>query len=219
MELFNVDMRTLGKLRGWYKRQPRQFRRASSLMLNEFAFGSRRSALDLIGKRMTIRNEKFISSRFRVTKSSPATQMSVMGTITAARFSGFVEQEFGRHTDRNRVATLAARSGSRSNQIKPRNRLKPSVHLVTMEDYGQNRPAVFVAMAIKLKERRLMRIGKSIVRRKGKRLQLIQRIAPRKKQPRKRPFMETARRSYFRSTNIKRLWSRTVQRVLTPPPG
>lgn len=217
MELFDLDIRELVKLRRWYRRQPAKFKRAQAMMINEFAFGSRRSALDLVNKRMTVRNEKFISSRFRVTKATTATQTAIMGTLAGPRFSGFVEQEKGTPTERTRAATMAARGGARSSQVKPRFRLKPSADVVTMVDYNVDRPAAFVAQIFERKEKRLIRIGKAILKRRGKKLQLIQKLNPRKKQPRRRPFMQTARVMYFRSINLRQLWSRTIERVLTPP--
>lgn len=218
MDLFDIDTKELSQLRRWYKRQPAKFKRAQALMLNEFAFGTRRSLLDLVGKRMTVRNEKFISSRFRVTKATTATQRSVVGTVAGPRFSGFVEQERGTPTERTRAATLAARGGARSGQIKPRFRLKPTAEVVTKEDYHADRVGAFVAMIFERKEKRLIRIGKAILKRKGNKLQLVQKLNPRKKQPRKRPFFQSARVQYFRSINLRALWSKTIERVLTPPP-
>jgi hypothetical protein len=218
MDLFDVDTRELIALRKWYKKQPAKFKRATAEMLNAFAFGARRSALDLITKRMTIRNPKFIASRFRVTKATTSSQRSVMGTLSGPRFSGFVEQELGVPTDRTRTATMAARSGSRSSQIKPRFRLKPSNDVVTMRDYKVDRVSAFVAMIFERKETRLVRIKGAILKRKGKRLQLIQQLNSRKKQPRKRPFLQTSRVIYFRSINLKALWSKTLARIMTPPP-
>lgn len=218
MALFDLDIKELIKLRNWYKRQPAKFKRAQAMMLNEFAFGTRRSALDLVSKRMTVRNPKFISSRFRVTKAAATTQRSIMGTIAGPRFSGFVEQELGTQTDRTRAATLAGRGGSRSSQVKPRFRLKPSAEVVTKEDYNLDRVGAFVAQIFERKETRLIRIKGAILKRRGKKLPLVQKLNPRRKQPRKRPFFKSARVQYFRSINLRQLWSKTIGRVLTPPP-
>ena len=221
MELFDLNIKELVKLRKWYKRQPHKFRKATGSMLNDFAFGTRRSIVDLLTRRMTIRNPRFLSSRIRVTKarlSAPVnSQRALTGTMAGPRFSGFVEQEKGTPTERTRAATLAARSGAKSSQVKPRFRLKPSSSVVSMDDYGVDRLSAFVAMIFKRKEKRLIRIKGTIYKRKGKKLDLIQTLHPRHKQPRKRPFLQDARVNYFRSINLKSLWAKTIHKYLTPP--
>lgn len=217
MDIFDLNLKEIIQLRRWYKRQPKKFRRAEIMVLNEFAFGNRRSVVDLLTKRMTIRNPKFLNSRIKVSKATMSRAVSVMGTIESPRFSGFVEQEFGTATDRNRVASLLARGGSASKQIKPSLRLKPSADIITKDDYGIERNASFLAAATARKEKKMIRIGKSILKRRGGKFRLVQRINPKNKQPKRRPFMQTSRKIYFSSINLKRVWADKINRVLTPP--
>lgn len=222
-ELFKIDARELIQLRRWYKKQPRKFRIATGMMLNEFAYGTRDSILWIIGRRYIIRNERFVRSHVRVTNARFAdpinTQRSMAGTTTGARFTGWAEQEFGTRALNERTATIAGRGGTRKGKLKPSFRLKPSRDVVEMEDYGPVRSlGQFVAMIHERKEKRLIKIKTSLYKRRGRRkLIKVQNLKNRNKQPKRRPFMQTSRKHYFTQTNISALWAKTIKKVMKPP--
>jgi len=213
---YEIDTSELKFLSHWFRMQPRQYHRATAALLNNFAFGTRDKAIWLGYRRWTIRNPRFYESRFRVTKATAETQLATMGTVTARRFSAWTEQEYGAPTARRRVATVFARGG-RKNQIKGRFRLKPARHVKTRSEYGIATDEQFAAAMLEQNAKGLIRIGKRVMTRQGKKLALVQTINPPRLQPKRRPFMATAQRMYFNSISIHALWYQTARRIVKPP--
>lgn len=230
--LFDVDVRELIQLQKWYKRNPRQFRVATGMMLNNFAFGTRREMIEVIEKDFTVRNPRFISSKVRVTRARFAdpinAQRSIEGTVYADRFSGLIEQETGQKTDRSRVASIFARGGSEAGQIKPRSRLKPATELADFSTYGLTGRSRTLGALLAINQRksdnRMIRFKSTVYKRgRGKHkpprksLNVVQRINPPNVQPARSPFRRKSVKRYFSKTDIRALWGETINRVMKPP--
>lgn len=189
-------------------------------MLNAFAFGTRTHAIRVIDRAMIVRNRRFVESRLRVTKANihapVSRQAAWTGSVPNARFTGWVEQEFGKRTSRNRASTLLGRGGSQQKQMRPSIRLKPGREVITPEDFGlDGNLGGFVAMLLRKRDNRIIRIKGSFYKRNRKRLQMVQKME--KVQPKRLRWMRRARGQYFAATDLDALWSRTC-RALMPPP-
>jgi hypothetical protein len=212
----HIDLHEIDGIRRWYGRQPHMVRTACGRMLNEFAFGTRLRAIRKIDDLMTVRNPKFVASRIRVTKANigaaVAAQASWTGSVAGPRFTGWTEQEKGTPSKRNRFSTLAGRGGSEQKQMRHAIRLKPKHEVVTADhpDYQPKggKTSGFVAMLMRKKETRMVRIKGSFYKRNRKRLQLVQEMKPR--QPKRKRWLRQARAEYFRRTDIQALWRRIV---------
>jgi hypothetical protein len=231
-EVFSLDIRDLIKLRKFYKRAPHLFARATASMLNSFAFGTRKEAIKTVKQKMNVRNDRFVNSRMRVEKargSNILQQEAVAGSIESPRFSGWEEQELGTKTQRSRVANVLARGGDFNRQIKPSLRLKPSRDFQDANDYPgkdeSTRTAAMINSAKLGKLRRPFIIGKKLkgklrtlkaglYRVRRKKLERLQSFEPRNPQPKRIRWMTIARKEYFKKTNIKHLWGRTLERIL-----
>lgn len=221
---WKADLHEVDGLRKWYGKQPRLVRVACGTMLNEFAFGVRTEAIKQIGRFMIVRNPKFVSGRIRVTKARITAPVEVQaawtGSVATNRFTGWTEQEFGKKAARNRLATIKGRGGDKTKQIRHAVRLKPKNDVVTMDDPDYqpkgDRLGGFIAMVMRKKERRLIRIKGSFYKRNRKKLELVQSMDG-KKQPKRLRWMRKARAIYFRKTNLDALWRKTVDRTMRPP--
>lgn len=231
---FVLDDREVKRLRQWYPKQPRLIQESVADMLNHFAFGTRTQAIAQIGKTMVVRNARFVASRIQVTKArsnqAVTSQRSRTGSVAVPRFSGWVEQETGKTTERKRFATMAGRGGDIKKQIRPSVRLKPKAEVITPGTAGytprggKKNISGFIAMVLRNKENRLVRIGRNILKRrpgqimyqaKKTQLQLVQRL--KKKQPRQIHWLRDARAAYFRGVNLDALWKKTVDRRIKAP--
>lgn len=244
---WEIDLSEVNGLRQWYKRQPKMMQRASALLLNRFAWGTRDEAVRQIGRVMTVRNKRFVDSRLRVTQASQSTpigqQRSIAGSLATARFSGWTEQEVGTPTERKRVSTLASRSGDFSRQMIPRSRLKPGTTVESLEKAvgsrlprgGATNYAGMIAMLGRERYKGLLRIkgGFYLVDRGGRRIEgptrngrgklttlphLTMVQAMKKKQPKQHHWLRQARAIYFRKNDPQVTWGRVVDRLIHPPP-
>jgi hypothetical protein len=221
----HVDLTDIRELEKWYKTCPGVMRKATANMLNNFAFGTRTAAIEQIAKVMTVRNTDFVKNRMRVTKASTSTpveaQRSIAGSVATARFSGWTEQEMGTSTARKRFGTVAGRGGDMQKQLRPVVRLKPGRGVITIGSPGYS-PAGgssnyggFIAMLIRKREDGLIRIKGVLLKRKGKKLEVVQVL--RKKQPKRLYWLRAARGVYFSKTDLPGLWSKTISMYLGKP--
>lgn len=227
---WNIDLTEMNGLRKWYRNQPRLVQRGSAQLLNDFAFGVRKQAIQHIGRVMIVRAQAFVASRLRVTKTSGATpigsQRSITGSIASERFSGWTEQEKGTPTSRHRFATLAGRGGDKHKKIRPGVRLKPSNEVITIADAkpvggrgngpGTTNYGGFVAMMLREKENRLIRMKGSIYKRKRNKLEHVQTL--RAKQPKPLRWLRQSRAIYFKTHNPQDMWNRIAGSLIKPPP-
>jgi len=141
---WDIDLSAVDGLRYWYKKKPKLMQKASALLLNRFAWGTRDEAVRQISALMTVRNPKFVNSRLRVTQTAQSRPISQQRTIAGSvaikghtkrgNFTGWTEQEFGTPVSRNRISTLAARKGNIQNQMQPRSRLKRANEVTTLAE-------------------------------------------------------------------------------------
>ena len=194
-------------------------------MLNRFAFDVRTGAIQVINDEMTVRNKRFVSGRVRVSKARETIptnrQKSETGSVAKPRFSGWVEQELGTKTTRNRFATLAGRSGKQNKQIRGVARLKPRNEVLTADspEYqpkgGRTNTSGFLRMAMRRKENRLLRVKGVFFKRRRNKLESVQII--KQKQPKRILWLRDARSNYFKHMDVDALWSRTMKSLLRPP--
>jgi len=242
---WSIDMTEIHALAKWFRKQPKLIQKASGMMLNNFAFGVKREAAAHIARTMTVRNMSFVNSRLRVTKADLNAdidhQRSITGSVVAARFTGWTEQELGTPTARGRIATLAGRGGSESGQLKPSNRLKPGAEVVKISDYsprgGDTNYGGFIAMLFRRKERKIIRMGKGFFKLPSSKKQLpgpqrpgakgymkplwqeMQEVQEKKtKQPKQIHWLRQARAIYFKKADLDVMWGETLKRLMTPPP-
>lgn len=220
---WKADLREVDGIRKWYGKQPRLVRVACAKMLTEFAFGTRTRAITQIDKLMTVRNRRFVMGRLQVTKAKGyvpvSQQVAIVGSVGKDRFSGWREQEFGDRGNRKRFSSLAGRGGSETKQMRHAIRLKPGRDVVTPSDYnprgGAGNLAGFIAMALRRKETKIIRIKGTFYKRKGKTLEIVQRMNP--KRTRRRRWLFPARVQYFQHTDLTALWKRIVTPLIPKP--
>lgn len=227
-ELFQVDQREMMELIRFFHRAPRKFAKASGYMLNDFAFGVRNTAIEVLRERMTVRDPRFVERRLQVEKSSTRppfeAQQSEVGSTFFKRFSGWREQQTGERTTRERTINLLARRGSKKRKAVPMARLKPGADFESYHRYpGASVEQQNVTMLQKLDRKRWKRpflvLGKrgmrpglyKFYRRKPRLLQVFNPSDP---QPNRLPWLTIATDRYFQRVNIGQLWRKKIDRIL-----
>jgi hypothetical protein len=116
---------------------PKEFARVCRQALNDMAFEFKKLAPAVIGSKYTIRNPRFVSSRFRVEKATSldlASMRSVAYSVESERFSGWTES-LGAPTSRLRLINLAARKGDVKQQAMKSARLMSGQAYPHSKDY------------------------------------------------------------------------------------
>lgn len=243
MAEWDIDLTAIDGLRKWYGKQPKLMQRASAMLLNRFAWGTRDEAVRQISSHMVVRNDRFVKGRLRVTQTRTGTpiaqQRSVAGSVATNRFTGWKEQEYGTRTARKRVSTLASRNGSIQNQMRGPARLKRSTSVRTFSQLpmaprgGPTNYGGYIAMLLRDRYKGLIRIGGKFYTlprtnkaqfvgpgRQGgnywKQLQLVQET--KKEQPKRIRWMRTARAVYFKAHPPQKTWNAVVAGLMKPPP-
>jgi hypothetical protein len=226
--IFNVEAKDLINLRKFYKRSPKQFARASSNVLNSFAFGTKKENIRIIEKEMTVRNTKFVNGAIMVQKvksGAGSTQRSEVGSIKRDRFTGWEEQELGTKTKKNRVASTLARGGSDSKQVRPMYRMKSSNSFRTSKGFSGNsrlqRDGVMVRSLRRQKSKKPFMIKKhrkltpGIYVFRGKKIQSLQTfVNPSKIQPKRVRWMSGGAAAYFKKNQPRDVWRESIKRVM-----
>ncbi len=126
---FGLKMVDLWRLKKFFEQSPKQFGFAARNVINELALTSRREALGIIERQMTVRNARFTRSTLwaDLQRGNPPLRnvQSSVGAIRRPRFTGWVEQELGKRGTRKRQPTLAARMGTETRQMFAGARMKP----------------------------------------------------------------------------------------------
>lgn len=236
--MFQLDKRDLNFLNRLYNKWPRQFARGTGMMLNTFAFGTRREAIAWLPRKQTIRNKRFMARQLRVEKSRTGppieAQMSTVGSVPKDRFTGWVEQETGLADPRGHAGTLYSRGKRKTRQIKKGFRFLPGKDFAHSSDYPGD-PAGGIAdedQRAFVMIRTLSRAGYRepfIVRRykkvkagmykfKGRKnkqkLVMVQSIRPKSRRIKRIRWMETSRGRYFRSVSLEKEWGLVMKRIL-----
>ncbi|MEE9119166.1 MAG: hypothetical protein V3U02_11335 [Calditrichia bacterium] len=224
-ELFQIDLSNLINLRKFYRRAPKQFLKATNSTLNSFAFGTRKRSLEIIEKKMTIRNQKFVAGSLRVQKSTGTNinnARSEVGSINRPRFTGWKEQELGTKPERSRSITSFGR-GTKNRRLRPSFKMRPGNNFLDSDDFdisgGGDRTVVFLQMLARRKQRKPFIIKGSSKFKSGlyvfrrKKIKRIQTFKETKKIKRVR-WMSGGRREFFRTADINKIWAESLRRVL-----
>jgi hypothetical protein len=97
MDDFHVSL-DMGSLHHLFQQGAREMPRASANYLNDVAFAYRIEAAKVIAAEKTIRDPRFVQSRFWVEKATPGnpnTMKAISGSIKSDRFTGWAEDYGG----------------------------------------------------------------------------------------------------------------------------
>lgn len=227
-KIFDLEIMDLIKLRRFYKNAPKQFGYTTASLLNTFAFNTRKEALKVVHKEMNIRNQSFVISQMRYKKAKGSehinSQESETFSIKGKRFSGWVEQETGKKTDRTRVASTLARGGSNSGQIKPAFRMKPGKNFLSPDELkGDNKAQRLAAMFHKIEYEKYKKpfiikgsnkFKSGIYRRVRNKIKILQSFKAKNAQPKRIKWMAKARRNNFKTLNLRNEWRDAINRTL-----
>ena len=123
-----LDLTDWQKLKKFYKKAPKKAQFASASVLNSMAFQTRMQYIDNINNDLEVRSPGFVKSSIRVERAKGSEdmsrQLSMVGSIERANFSGWVEQETGETTEREKLITKKARGGSFAAKISSRAKLR-----------------------------------------------------------------------------------------------
>lgn len=224
-ELFQIDLANLINLRKFYKKAPKQFLKAANATLNSFAFGTRKRSLEIIKKKMTVRNQKFVAGSLRVQKSTGSNidnARSEVGSIFRPRFTGWKEQESGTKPERTRSITRFAR-GTKNRRLRPSFKMRPGNNFLDADDFqirgSGDRTVVFLQMLARRKHRKPFIIKGSSKFKSGlyvfrrKKIKRIQEFKQTKKIKRV-PWMSGGRKEFFRTADVNKIWAESLRRVL-----
>ena len=226
MNIFDIDLKQQKELLRFFKKFPKQARYATAGIINNFAFGSRKQTIQNYNANYIIRNQSLLKSSTRVIKANGSQdvnqQMAVLYFQQKKNFSGFVEQELGTSTKRQKTVSTAARGGSRSSKV--RKRFKTGQSMDTPENTGlSNNIGGFLQYQKRKKSkaflltRQYKSLGKGVYYFKGsgknKQLTKLQNIG-KIVQPKKKPIMYPSSKQYISKINLSGLWQKEVTRQL-----
>lgn len=226
-QLFQVDLREHRRLQKMWRRMPKEFKQATAGMLNSFAFGTQKKAVQVINRRMTVRSPKFVKSSVRVNKArgnkSIDSQRSETGSIARARFSGWVEQEKGKASRRRRIPETFARGGDPGRKVRPSLRMRSSNQFRSPDDFpGKNSEHRVIVMLQMLKRERHRkpfiikhhrRFKPGLYKFHRRKLRRVQLFNVRERPPRRIRWLTTARHWFFAKADIRGLWTDNLKHV------
>ena len=227
-KMFHIDRSELRKLTKFYKDAPRLFSRAAAGYLNSVGFGTRSQSLQIINRRMTIRDSRFIQSSIRVQKARPGQPLAKMhsevGTIVRERFTGLREQEEGTKADRSRVPTLVARGSDKQKKVKPSVRMKSANQFMSPDDFKGKNAAHRVVVMLQVLARRQFRkpflikghrrFRKGLYQFKQRKLRMVQSFEPRNSTVRRVRWLTGGTRIFFRKNKPREVWDPNIRHVL-----
>ena len=222
MKPFTLDIKEIYHLEKFYRKSPVLFAKVIVNMMNTFAFGTRKVALNIIHKKMVVRSTRFVDSRVRIRKASLSLPNATVGSIYSQRFTGWEEQE-GTPTQRTRVFGIMARKGDIRNKTIAPSRMSPSSVRIDPDDYaGKSERFKNTAMIMDLKRRgvskpfvitRHSKFKQGLYRwRKGV-IETLQ-VFKTKRQPRPVKWMSGAKDLYMTTNRVRNEWAKSVKHVL-----
>jgi len=112
-------------------------RSAVPIALTSMAVQGKKIGPDQISRDMTLRSRGFVSSGLRYRKAVRGRLIAAYGMIDRSnkRFTGLVEQEFGRTRIKRAPTVTGSRGGSLKKRISPRYRLKRSTKVLFPQNY------------------------------------------------------------------------------------
>ena len=152
------------------------------------------------------------------------------GSIKKDRSSGWIEQETGRRSNKDRVATIMGRSGSESKQIKPSIRLKQGRRFKSAQDFEPNGSVGrTLMMLMKLKREKYKK--PFVVRRRNKykrrgmykfvrgKAKLLYAFNTKKVRPARVVWLRGGSRVDNNKNNIRDRWGVAIEKQLQPRIG
>lgn len=227
---FYLNASDLILLQRFCKKAPRQFNHAAAGVLNEKAFGNQRESTTIIHDKMIVRNPSFVRSSLRVEKargSMPMEQQeSRFGSIRKTRSTGFIEQETGKAMDKTRVASLFARGGVEKGTIKPGLRLKPGTDLlqpwdlVSKANSETHRMIIFLQMMARRPSKKFIMkrpykgLNKGVYKFERGKIKKVFDTRKKTRVPERVRWLHGGHINYMRSTDMRRVWAREVDKQL-----
>lgn len=225
---FKFNASDLILFRRFLKKAPKLFNASIIGTLNTLAFETRTALIVRVDEQMQVRDKKFVSRSIQVLKAKGRdfrTAEAVVGSVHRARFSGWIEQETGKKSIKNRTQTLLARGNSESKKVKQKARLKRSNQIAKISDFQikakskAHRLIIFLEMMRRQRKtfimpRKYKRLKRGVysVSKGGKKLQRIQTFGPRKVN--KDPWMKPVVRGQLKQADIRKIWAQNVERML-----
>ena len=233
----DMNAKDLTKLLKYLKTAPKKFAAAQTMWVNRAAFGSRDNILKHIKTTMIVRKESFLKSRIRVKKASggSANREAIVGSVRAARHTGWAEQEGLKEDKRDKVITPAARGGNLRKAVRPSARLRKGRNHPTPARYPGKGKRSQAKTAHQRANAMLQVLGHTRTRKpfivtghrklpsglwrfgagaKGKRkLEPLQLFKHRPARPQKNPWMSGSVKKYFKNMNRRRVWGDIIKRV------
>lgn len=238
-KLFSMDAADLILLRRFYKKAPKLFKRAAAGTLNAFAFGTRKQAIKVIDRKLTVRNSKFIHGSIKLDKARANVPLNrleaITGSVVRPRYTGLAEQELGKAGPRDRTFTTASRGGNISSPVKGWARLKPNAkypsptnaRLLTgarggRKDFnlsgltGSKRIVAFLSILHERKvaqtfiiHKRFGRFKRGLYRFKQGVVRKLQAFSAKHK-PRRVRWLTEGRKNYFSSISVSKVWAKEI---------
>jgi hypothetical protein len=119
--ILTIDLTSFHQFEKWMKNNYKQFATVTAMVLNEFGFLCRAESIRILKQSMIIRNERFLNSSMRVTKTKGSIpvmqQQTIVGSLLIGNSSGWAPQEFGTPTRLNKLITPAGRNGDMKNEL------------------------------------------------------------------------------------------------------
>lgn len=135
-----VNVKDIRELAKFFKKLPRKQAAAQVMWANHAVFKVRKLALDHINRTMKVRSPGFVRSRLRVQKASAKRNPTAyVGSIRAARYTGWAEQEGLAKDTREKKVTLPARGSRKGRRVMPSARLKPGHNIPSSTDFTRGR--------------------------------------------------------------------------------
>jgi hypothetical protein len=138
-DMFNVETKDLKRLAKFFAKSPKLYRQTSAEFLTMQARQTERYAKDELSKSQIIRKPAVIKNNVKSWRARAVAieqQEARAGSVRRERFTGWIEQEFGKRSDATRVPTTAARiGGSRRKVVGQRNRLRRGNEVRTPAHY------------------------------------------------------------------------------------
>jgi hypothetical protein len=136
-EMKSPDMK---KLKKFFKKAPHLLKPVSANVLDSLAFKTRKNDIKNIKGHMTVRNERFIKSAIRVTKTRYSAdidkQKSFVYSIKKPRFSGWKEQQTGAQPKKKKSISIHARGGNKRGIVRSKYRLKKATKFYKPEQFA-----------------------------------------------------------------------------------
>ena len=224
--IFDYDKKAFKEFSKFYRAAPAKARRATARMLTRFAFGTREEAIKEIHRTMTVRSEGFVKRQMRF-KGARATnidnQESSTFSVATDRFTGWKEQNDGTPDKRTRSQSLLARGRSFDKKVSPRNRMKPGNRFFSANSFdkmptgAKETPALIKRMKVNHKnkpfiiKKRYKRIKRGVYKFVRNKMMILQNFEKKRTTPKKNPWMRSARENYFRSANLDREWTKSIE--------